>query len=68
MEFSEKTIEFIFPIGKNKFMPEAVRGNGLVLIFIILNDFLEIPWECKNIGMLLFIELHINTHFSISLF
>lgn len=53
MEFANKFVNLVLSVIHHKFVPEASSSKGTSFIFIIIDDFLEIPRECKYISMLL---------------
>lgn len=46
----------------HKLVPVCTLGHHLVLVLEFRDDFLEIPWEGKNITVLLLAENNISTH------
>jgi len=68
VEFSEQVIEIDDGPGVNhELVPVIAGGKWTMLGFVRLDDFGVVPGECKNIAMLVLIELVICTHFLIVL-
>ena len=66
MELTEQLIYFESSVVEYELVPEGSLFDRAHL-FVIANDLLEIPGESEDIGMLLLVEIHIDTNLPIFL-
>jgi len=61
MELTEELVNLKSGVVHYELVPEGALLDGPSFMLKVADDFLEVPRECKNIGMLLLTEGHINS-------